>query len=178
MKKKIMSEYDIHNPSREIDLDKALRPLSFSDFGGQEKGVENLKASKEVKAAVVKFMAEGKIVAAICAAPTILAEMGILNGKTATVHPAHECYCSGAKLTHTKSARDGNLVTGQAVGGSFEFAFELIAALESPELARQTREGAAAGETHISVGNIIAFHSKTSLFSYLFALIIKWGKYN
>lgn len=38
-----MSEYDIHNPSREIDLDKALRPLSFSDFEGQEKVVENLK---------------------------------------------------------------------------------------------------------------------------------------
>lgn len=38
-----MSEYDIHNPLREIDLDKALRPLSFSDFEGQEKVVENLK---------------------------------------------------------------------------------------------------------------------------------------
>ncbi|MCQ2344330.1 MAG: Holliday junction branch migration DNA helicase RuvB [Paludibacteraceae bacterium] len=36
-------EYDIHNPKRENDLDKALRPLSFSDFSGQDKIVENLR---------------------------------------------------------------------------------------------------------------------------------------
>ena len=36
-------EYDIHNPKRENDLDKALRPLTFNDFSGQEKIVENLR---------------------------------------------------------------------------------------------------------------------------------------
>ena len=36
-------EYDIHNPKRESDLDKALRPLSFEDFSGQDKIVENLR---------------------------------------------------------------------------------------------------------------------------------------
>lgn len=131
----------------EINADMLARDADLDSFDavvlpGGLKGVENLKASKAVKSAVEKFYTDGKIVAAICAAPTILAEMGILKGKTATVHPAHECYCTGAKLTHTKSARDGNIVTGQAVGGSFEFALELIAALESLELAEKTRAGA------------------------------------
>lgn len=131
----------------EINADMLAEDADLDAFDaivlpGGLKGVENLKASAAVKNAVEKFMSEGKIVAAICAAPAILAGMGILNGKTATVHPAHECFCTGAKLTHGKSAKDGNIITGQAVGGSFEFALELIAALESKELAEKTRAGA------------------------------------
>jgi len=134
-----------HNIEINADLlagDADLDSFDAIVLPGGLAGVENLKASPVVKTAVEKFMAQGKIVAAICAAPTILAGMGILNGKTATVHPAHEQFCEGAKLTHGKAARDGNIITGQAVGGSFEFAFELIAALEGRELADKTRAGA------------------------------------
>ncbi len=42
-----MAEFDIHNPKREADLDKALRPLTFADFEGQDKVVENLRVFVE-----------------------------------------------------------------------------------------------------------------------------------
>ena len=53
-------------------------------------GVASIRASKTVMDAVCSYYTDGKYVAAICAAPTILAQLGITNGKNATCYPGME----------------------------------------------------------------------------------------
>ena len=68
--------------------------------------------------------------AAICAAPTVLSDLGILKGKRVTCYPAMEEELQGAVLTGTAVAVDGNIITSQGVGTAIEFALQLIEILE------------------------------------------------
>ena len=93
-------------------------------------GTTNLGAHSGVRKAVKGFYDEGKYVAAICAAPTVLSDLGILKGKRATCYPAMEEELQGALLTGTAVAVDGNIITSQGVGTAIEFALQLIEILE------------------------------------------------
>ena len=107
---------------------------------GGLKGTENLAASAFVKQKCLEF-ADGKKVAAICAAPSILASIGLLEGKKATVHPKFEDKMPGAELTHAQVTVDGNITTGQALGAAIPFALELIRQLEGEEKVAKVRKG-------------------------------------
>ena len=93
---------------------------------GGRVGTENLRKSEIVRTQCRAFSAEGKFVAAICAAPSILADLGLLEGKEATCHPDYEDKMEGAVLTHESVAVAGNMITGQGLGAGFPFAFELV----------------------------------------------------
>ena len=103
---------------------------------GGKKGTENLAASDFVKQKCREFAA-GKKVAAICAAPSILASLGLLDGRKATVHPGFEDRMNGCELTHTHVAVDGNITTGQALGAAIPFALELARQLEGEKAAEK-----------------------------------------
>ena len=77
-------------------------------------GVPNLKADATVRRVCRDFAAEGKVVAAICAAPTALAAFGVLNGKKATVYPGMDAdlTAAGASYTGLPLTIDGSIVTG------------------------------------------------------------------
>ena len=107
---------------------------------GGLKGTENLAASTFVKEKCLEF-ADGKKVAAICAAPSILASLGLLEGRKATVHPNFEDKMSDAKLTHEQVTVDGNITTGQALGAAIPFALELVRQLEGEEKVAKVRKG-------------------------------------
>ena len=81
-------------------------------------GVLNLKADATVRRVCRDFAAEGKVVAAICAAPTALAAFGVLNGKKATVYPGMDAdlTAAGASYTGLPLTIDGSIVTGAALG--------------------------------------------------------------
>ena len=102
-------------------------------------GTENLAASDFVKARCLEFAA-GKKAAAICAAPTVLAGLGLLEGKKATCHPGVEAGMCGAELTHTPVVVAGNITTGQALGAAIPFALELARQLEGDEAAERVRK--------------------------------------
>ena len=95
-------------------------------LSGGRVGTENLRKSEIVRTQCRAFSAEGKFVAAICAAPSILADLGLLEGKEATCHPDYEDKMEGAVLTHESVAVAGNMITGQGLGAGFPFAFELV----------------------------------------------------
>ena len=101
---------------------------------GGLKGTENLSSSEVVRNRCLEFAA-GKKVAAICAAPSILASLGLLRGKKATVHPSFEARMDGCELTHMPVTVDGNITTGQALGAAIPFALELAKQLEGEEAA-------------------------------------------
>ena len=70
-----------------------------------------------------------KWLAAICAAPSVLASLGLLDGKPATCHPAFEAKMGKALLTHESVAVADNIITGQGLGAGIPFALALVKTL-------------------------------------------------
>ena len=95
-------------------------------------GTYNLAANETV-IAQCKAFAKDKLLAAICAAPSVLANLGLLEGKRATVAPSFEDKMAGAVLTHGSIAVDGNIITGQGLGATIPFALELVSQLTDKE---------------------------------------------
>lgn len=109
---------------------------------GGRLGTENLGAKPVVVEKCKEFAAKGapeKYVAAICAAPSLLAALGLLDGKRATCHPDFEGVMDGAELTGESVVTDGNIITGQGLGASFDFSFELVTILVGAETADQIK---------------------------------------
>jgi len=105
-------------------------------------GSTNLAHSAEVSQFIKKMHAAGKLVAAICAAPAVvLAPLGILDGKKATCYPGSGTGFSG-KITCLKDrvVKDGNVITSQGPGSSFEFAWEIAKELVGKETADLVRD--------------------------------------
>ena len=98
-------------------------------------GTTNLKEDENVRKAVQEAYDDGRYVAAICAAPTILADMGLLKGKRATCYPDMESEIEDAYLTGAPVATDENIITSQGVGTAIDFALKLIEVLISEEKA-------------------------------------------
>lgn len=103
--------------------------------GGQP-GTDTLNADPRVHQVVKRFHADGKLIGAICAAPSVLAVDGLLNGKRATCYPTYSNKLGGAHYTDLAVVRDGNLITSQGAGTAHRFAFELITALVGCEVAQ------------------------------------------
>ena len=85
--------------------------------------------------------AEGKVVAAICAAPTALAAFGVLNGKKATVYPGMDAdlTAAGASYTGLPLTIDGSIVTGEALGAAIPFALALARILAGADAANRVK---------------------------------------
>ena len=95
---------------------------------GGRVGMENLRDHKLVRVKCCQF-AEKKHVAAICAAPTIFADLGLLAGKKATCHPDFADRLPEGTYLDQHVVVDGNIITGQALGATFAFAFEIVKTL-------------------------------------------------
>ena len=108
-------------------------------------GVESIRGSETAMNAVKNAWASGKFVCAICAAPTILAQLGITDGKKATCYPGMENEMGTAQMTGLGAVRDGKVICGQAAGTAMEFGFALLGALKGEEIAMKVRKGMVAG---------------------------------
>ena len=103
-------------------------------------GVPNLKADATVRRVCRDFAAEGKVVAAICAAPSVLAQYGLLAGRRATCYPGFENRCTGAHMVDADVVTDGPITTGRALGAAMAFALELVRLLTDEQTAARTAE--------------------------------------
>ena len=101
---------------------------------GGRSGVDNLGKNNLVKEKC-KVFAEKKYVAAVCASPSILAGLGLLDGKKATVHPDYEGMMNGAILTNEPVTVDNNVITGKGLGATIPFALKLIEQFKGEEVA-------------------------------------------
>ena len=129
-----------------FQADSLAEDLDFSSFDalilpGGIPGTHHLAESGIVKEQCIAFSESGRILAAICAAPSIFAALGLLEGKKATVHPSFEEKMNGAHLSHTHVACDGNIVTGQGLAAAIEFGLELAERLEGKEKAEKVAKG-------------------------------------
>ena len=103
-------------------------------------GTTNLEASSVVMLVLDKALAEGKWIAAICAAPSILGHRGILKGKNAICFPGFEDALEGAVLSEEPVCIDGNIITAKGAGVALEFALTLVACLKGKEAAHTLKE--------------------------------------
>ena len=109
-----------------IEADMDADDLDFDTIDGVilpggMPGTTNLQADERVINAV-KFCAEnGKLVAAICAAPMILGQLGILKGKKAVCYPGFEEYLEEAEIDLSLVAIDNNIITAKGAGASMLF---------------------------------------------------------
>ncbi|MDO4620579.1 MAG: DJ-1/PfpI family protein [Lachnospiraceae bacterium] len=100
-------------------------------------GTTYLMNHKGLGKALKKAAEEGRFVAAICAAPTVLGALGLLKGKKATCYPGMESQLGGAEIVLDKEAvRDDKVITSRGAGTSAAFALKLIKALEGEDRAR------------------------------------------
>lgn len=101
-------------------------------------GTSHLAASALVREQCLAF-ARNRWVAAICAAPSVLADLGLLEGQPATCYPGFEAKMGGALLSSEAVTVAGRVVTGRALGAAIPFALtlirELVGAAKAAEVA-------------------------------------------
>lgn len=118
------------NEIREDDYDAIILPGGYP-------GYENLGKSMRIIDILKKFNSQGKLIGAICGAPSILAREGLLDDKKATIYPGKE-----KLLPHPRDVKvvvDKNIVTSQGPGTAIEFALRIVQILKGAEVARKVR---------------------------------------
>lgn len=114
-----------------IGADRNFSGTDFSQYDGVilpggMPGTTNLAADERVLALLRSFAAAGKLTAAICAAPTVLAKAGLLDGKKAVCYPGMEEQLTGAKVSFDPVAEDGTVITSRGLGTAIPFALAIV----------------------------------------------------
>ena len=102
-------------------------------------GTLNLDGSQIVHNALDFAFEKGKYIAAICAAPSILGQTGLLSGKEAICYPGFEDKLYNAIISDKRVVRDGNVITAAGMGVAVDFGLELVALLYGNERADELR---------------------------------------
>jgi protein deglycase len=120
----------------DTDLESALkRDYDMIVLPGGLPGADHLENDERLKIALKKMEKDDKYIAAICAAPKVLANAGVLTGKTATCYPGFldDSGLSGITLSEQAVVRDGKVITSRGPGTAMDFALELIEVLSGKE---------------------------------------------
>lgn len=130
-----------------MEADITVEELDVSDaqmvvLPGGLGGVASLRACPKALAAIRQAWDDGKLAAAICAGPTVLADLHIPDGLHATCYPGHEGNMGKAIMEENRAVVvDGRLITGTSAGCSVPFGLALVAALkgqaEADRIAKQ-----------------------------------------
>ena len=96
-------------------------------------GVASIRGCQAAMDAVRFAYENDKYTAAICAGPTVLADLGIPNGKNATCYPGCESQMGSAIMVEAAAVIDGKLITGTSAGCAVPFGLALITALKGQE---------------------------------------------
>ncbi len=107
---------------------------------GGTAGVENLAKHPRMLPLLGEFVARGKHVAAICAAPALLAAAGLICGKQVTSHPSvREKVAPASLYSEERVITDGKIITSRGPGTAMEFALTLVEILAGPEKVRELK---------------------------------------
>ena len=133
-----------HNIGVEADItidEMDLTNLDMIVLPGGLGGVATVRASQMAMDALRFAWENDKFVAAICAGPTVLADLGITDGRKATCYPGCESGMGEADMVAEQPCvRDGKLITGTSAGCAVPFALMLIEALKGTEEAHRVAQ--------------------------------------
>ncbi len=118
-----------------VVADMEIGQLDISDaemviLPGGLGGVASIRSCAKAMEAVKQVWEAGKFTAAICAGPTVLADLGIVDGRNATCYPGCEEGMGKAHMVAEAAVRDGKLITGTSAGCAVAFGLKLIEALK------------------------------------------------
>lgn len=135
----VVSSHKVH-----IVADTVIGDLDFDAYDmlvlpGGMPGTTNLHACEALTSKVVEFAGSGKEIAAICAAPSVFADLGLLKGKKASCNPSVEekLISGGALLSRDPVSADGNIITSRGMGTAIPFGLEIVAHYQGREAADQ-----------------------------------------
>ena len=125
-----------------VEADITLEQLDLTDLEmivlpGGLGGVATARSSQAALDALTFAYENNKYVAAICAGPTVLAELGIIGSRNATCYPGCESGMAEAAIRETACVTDGKLITGASAGCAIPFGLALIEALKGKEEANR-----------------------------------------
>jgi len=126
----------------DITVDEAVKneELEAVVLPGGMPGTLNLEKNETVQEFIDFANKNGKLVCAICAAPSILGHKGLLRGKNATCFNGFEKDLIGANVKCEPVVTDGNIITAFGAGAAFQFGFEILKALKGEEVSENTRK--------------------------------------
>jgi 4-methyl-5(b-hydroxyethyl)-thiazole monophosphate biosynthesis len=126
-------------------LDQALQQeFDMVVLPGGQPGTNHLKADARIIALLQKMAQAGKYTCAICAAPAVLGQAGLLNGKQATSYPnCLDHAATGAQPNDAAVVHDGKVITSRGPGTALDFALDLVEELHG-KARRNEVEGALA----------------------------------
>ena len=125
-----------HGIGVEADISPEQMDLTALDMIVLPGGLGGVRSIRESKPAMdaIRFAHENdKFVAAICAGPTILAELGITDGKNAVCYPGCEAEMGSAHMVTAPCVRSGKVITGTSAGCAVAFGLGLVEALKGRE---------------------------------------------
>lgn len=136
-RKTILSSHEV-----EITADKTIEETDISSadaliLPGGMPGTLHLGSHKLVTDAVKAFCEQGKCVAAICAAPSVLGDLGLLRGRRAVCYPSFEERLQGAAVSTNEVETDGNVITSRGMGTAIPFAQAIISYLLDENKAKE-----------------------------------------
>lgn len=104
-------------------------------------GANNLAADENVGKVLLAHYEAGKLVAAMCAAPLVLARLGILEGRKATIYPGMETEIEGSIKVSTPVVTDGNVITARGPRYAFPYGVEIVRYLLGNDVANNVAHG-------------------------------------
>ena len=113
---------------------------------GGAKGADLLRRDERVLALIRQMNERGRLIAAICAAPLVLRDAGIIKGKRLTSYPSFRGEFEKSSYSDEKVVRDGNLLTSRGPGTAMIFALSIIEALAGKEKASNVARAALVSE--------------------------------
>lgn len=128
-----------------IETDETLNDCNFKleksmlVLPGGLQGTENLNSNEKVLDVVKKASKVGSL-AAICAAPSILGRLNLLNGKKACCYPGFEKFLIGADVVDKKVVLCDNVITSQGAGTAQQFAFEIVSFLKDSTVCEKLKK--------------------------------------
>ncbi|MEL7656843.1 MAG: DJ-1 family glyoxalase III [Bacillota bacterium] len=103
-------------------------------------GTANLGNHQGLAKQLAAFSKEGKWLAAICAAPSVLGKLSLLKGKRATSYPGYKDQMTGADYTEERVVRDGKVITSRGPGTAIEFSLKLVELLKDEQTSETLRK--------------------------------------
>ena len=138
IKKEVKTAYGVS-----VFADYELSEISLNEYefliipGGKYVG-EIVNQDVNIKALIMEFHEANKYIAAICAAPRFLGQLGLLDDKKFTCFPSSEIDMKkGIYLKNEKAVIDGKIITGRSVGAVVEFSALIIETLISKNAANK-----------------------------------------
>ncbi|GAU76941.1 DJ-1 family glyoxalase III [Fusibacter sp. 3D3] len=128
---KMDTEIELLNPTEKVEM--LVLP-------GGVPGIDNLKANRDLEALVKKGFEEHVYIAAICAAPSVLYDWGLIDKRKVTAYPNFLKKLDQCIQVDEPVVQDGKLITGRGVGVALEFALKLVTVLKGSPIAEALSE--------------------------------------